>query len=78
MSWNYRILAHEEKGEVYFKMHEVYYNENNIPNGYTENVVSIEGEDISGIEFILSKAPEALLKPILYAGSKFPKEYKPK
>lgn len=24
MSWNYRILAHENNGEIYFQIHEVY------------------------------------------------------
>ena len=39
MSWNYIILAHENNGEIYFQIHEVYYT-NNTPNGYTANPIT--------------------------------------
>lgn len=46
MSWNHRILAHKESGEdVVFAIHEVYYNENGWPNGYTSNAIKLESED---------------------------------
>ena len=32
MGWNYRILAHDYKGEVYLQIHEVYYDEEGKPN----------------------------------------------
>ena len=32
MSWNHRILAHENNGEVYFQLHEVFY-KNELPVG---------------------------------------------
>ena len=75
MSWNHRILAHEnEYGEIYFKVHEVYY-ENNVPNGYTVNSATVESETLKGIKWTLNKMKEATKKPILWAGERFPNEF---
>jgi len=76
MSWNHRILASEEGGEIYFKIHEVYYDKKGIPNGYTANSISVGGEDLKSIEWTLNKMKECMDKPILWADDKFPKEYK--
>lgn len=76
MGWNHRILAHEHKGEVYFEIHEVFYNNNGEPDGYTEKGVSVGGEDLESITWTLEKMFECRDKPILWAGDKFPKEYK--
>ena len=76
MGWNHRVLAHEDGEDMYFEIHEVYYNEENIPNGYTENGVSVGAENIKGIKWVLNKMNECADKPILYAGDKFPDEYK--
>lgn len=76
MSWNHRILAHEHKDEIYLQIHEVYYNEEGIPNGYTEKGVSVGSEDIEGINWVLDKMKECADKPILSVKN-FPKEYKP-
>lgn len=77
MSWNHRILAHEDhKKEIYLVIHDVYYNEKNIPDGYSENGVTIGGETLKDIKWTLSKMKECLKKPILYAGDRFPQEFK--
>jgi len=76
MSWNHRILAHEHDGEVYLQIHEVHYNENNIPVRYTERAVFIGGENLKSITWTLNKMLECRTKPILWAGEKFPNEYK--
>lgn len=76
MGWNYRILAHEHNGEVYLQIHEVYYNENNIPDSYTEKAVPVGGEDLKSITWTLNKMLECRTKPILWAGEKFPNECK--
>lgn len=76
MNWNYRILAHEHDGDVYLQIHEVYYDENNMPNCYTEQPESIGGEDIRTITCTLNKMLECRTKPILWAGEKFPNECK--
>lgn len=76
MGWNHRILAHEHNGEVYLQIHEVYYNEEGKPNGYTENPISVGSETVKGITWTLNKMLECRTKPILLAGEKFPKECK--
>lgn len=76
MTWNYRILAHKDKNEWFFEIHEVYYDNNGKPEGYTENGVSVGGESLKGIEWTLDKMKECVNKPILLAGDKFPMEFK--
>lgn len=76
MSWNHRVMAHEYKDEVYFKIHEVYYDVEGVPDSYTADAISIGGESLKDMKWTLDKMQECLSKPILYAGDKFPKEYK--
>lgn len=76
MGWNHRILAHKHNREVYLQIHEVYYDEKGKPVGYTENPVSIGSETVKGITWILNRMLDCRNKPILWAGGKFPKEYK--
>jgi len=76
MGWNHRILAHEHKYEVYLQIHEVYYNEEGVPNSYTKNGVSVGAENVEAIKWVLDKMKECVDKPILSVNN-FPKEYKP-
>lgn len=63
MSWNYRIIAHEG----YYAVHEVYYNSDKKPNGYTKNPVSLWDEDIDGINIIIENILSDISKyPVLY------------
>lgn len=75
MSWNYRLMAHTLNGDVFFDMHEVYYNKKGRPNSYTEKGVSAGGEDLEGIYETLELMKLALKKPIIHAGDKFPQIY---
>jgi hypothetical protein len=76
MSWNHRILAHKQEDEsVYFSIHEVFYNGEGIPNGYTSNPITIGSEDLKGIKWTLNRMKECVKKPILWAGDYFPFEY---
>lgn len=77
MTWNHRILASEHKGEVYYQIHEVYYNDNGTPNSYTKNPITIGSDDIEGIKWQLEHIPKCLEKPILSVKD-FPNEYKNK
>ena len=76
--WNYRVVYHppskykvgetELDREEYLAIHEVYYNEDGIPDSMTVNgiVISDEGEDsLLSLKLILEKQLEALEKPIL-------------
>ena len=76
MGWNHRILAHEQDKEIFFQIHEVYYNSIGKPNGYTEKPITIGGENIKSIKWTLNKMKKCIKEPILWAGKKFPKEYK--
>ena len=76
MSWNHRVIAHDSKDGVYFRIHEVYYDDNNIPKSWTKEPVTIGSEDLKGIRWTLNKIKLCLNKPILKAW-KFPEEYKP-
>jgi len=76
MSWNYRILATEVSGEVYFLIHDVYYNENDIPDGYSENACIIGSESTDGIKNTLDKMEIGSKKGILWGGDRFPEPYR--
>jgi hypothetical protein len=74
MAWNHRVLAFkQDDGDLYLRIHEVYYDDNKQPNGYTANPVSLGCEDLSGLSWTLNKMKECLKKPVLWSGSDFPK-----
>jgi hypothetical protein len=74
MSWNHRILVHKNGDEMYFQIHEVYYDKESKPDGYTANGVSVGAESLVGINWVLEKMKECASKPILLADD-FPNEY---
>ena len=47
-----------------------------MPNGYTSNPITVGSETLKGIKCTLNKMQEAVKKPILWAGEKFPNEFK--
>lgn len=74
-TWNHRVMADELiGGEVYLEIHEVYYDENNVPYTYTEKPISIGSEDVSGLTWTINRMQACLKKPILWKGDKFPQE----
>lgn len=77
MSWNHRILASEHKNEMYYQIYEVYYDDNGKPNSYTENPITIGGDNIESIKWQLDHISKCLDKPILSIKD-FPNEYKKK
>lgn len=76
MSWNHRVLAHKDGKNWFFQIHEVYYNEKGKPISYTANGVSVGGETVKDINWVLDKMKECTNKPILSAHN-FPKEWSP-
>ena len=74
MGWNHRILAHKDGDEMYLQIHEVYYDKDGKPDGYTANGVSVGAESLDGIKWVLEKMKECATKPILLADD-FPKVY---
>lgn len=75
MSWNYRVLASEHEGEVFFEIHEVYYDKKHNPTSYTENPVSISGSNLEEVKWVLEKMNESLDKEVLWKGDEFPRVY---
>lgn len=73
MGWNHRVLQHEYENEVYYKIHEVYYDKEGNPNGYTANGVGVQADSLEGIKWTLDKMQECLSKPVLSAEN-FPEE----
>ena len=55
MSWNHRILAHKDGDEVYFQIHEVYYDEDGKPISYTTDGANVGSESLDGIKWVLNK-----------------------
>ena len=55
-----------DDGEPCHQIHEVYYDKEGLPNGYTEKPVSVfSTEGIDGLSSVLEKMAEALKKPVL-------------
>ena len=75
MSWNYRVLAHEHKGEVYFQIHEVHYSDVGKPTSYAQGGAITQGDNVDEVEWVLSEMEKCLKKPILSVKD-FPKEFK--
>ena len=76
MTWNYRVLAHEHDIEIILEICEVYYNREGNPESYAENC-TVMGVEMREIESVLDMMSSAIEKPILWAGDRFPQEYKP-
>ncbi len=81
MGWNFRVLVTETKpsnGEVetWFAIHEVHYDENNIPNGSTKLSTDISGESKKDLKWRLTQMRKCLGKPYLWGDDRFPEEYK--
>jgi hypothetical protein len=76
MSWNHRVLVHKDGDDIWFSIHEVYYDEKETPESYTSNGVSVGGNSIKDLSWTLDKMKKCLNKPILSLEN-FPEEFKP-
>lgn len=63
MGWNFRIILNDG----YFAMHEAYYAlpGDKVPEGWTEDAVTIGAEDVNGVAWSLAAAALSLEKPVL-------------
>lgn len=75
-TWNYRILAFGYPEDITFSICEVYYDNNGKPDGYAPDSYTKGFESVDDIKKEILYYQEALEKPILYGGDKFPQEYK--
>lgn len=74
--WSHRILAHKHPttGEVHLQIHEVFYNEKGELNSYTKEGVTVNGDSLRSIKWVLNKMNKCCDKPIIWAGENFPLE----
>ena len=73
MGWNHRVLEHTDNDQVYYMIHEVYYDDKGVPNGYAENGTKVLGDTTMELKWALDRMLDALSKPILSVEN-FPKE----
>lgn len=63
MHWNYRILLHPDD---YYAVHEVFYNEDNKPDGWTEDPIDFGGDNPEDVRQALRTALSDITKlPVL-------------
>ena len=64
--WNHRIIKrHDKKANITtFQIHEIYYNDNNEIEGWTESPVAPMGESMAELREDLQHFVEALEKPV--------------
>lgn len=91
MSWNYRVMAIPDpkegwEGEINLTINDVFYDDDGNPNGYGQLMEPPQyrggevpgGATIEEIRLELQLMINALDKPILCAGDRWPQEYQPK
>ena len=65
MSWNYRITKHEDKGEEWYGIHEVYYDKDGDPDMISENPIAAHGLTVDEIRSDLDMMRQAFDKPVV-------------
>lgn len=65
-TWNYRLMKHEnDKGEVFYGVHEVYYDENGDIEGWSEESVSPVKESVDELKEELERMMMSFEKEML-------------
>ena len=78
MTWNYRLLEHENvDGTSWFAIHEVYYDEASIPKYCSDEPCSAHGEDTEALITDMQYMMQALNKPTLLFSDFVKKEQRP-
>jgi hypothetical protein len=73
--WDYRLMAKEYKGEIYFDIHSVYY-QNDLPIACSLHPASVGGSSVDEAMKDLTLMQECFRKPVIWYGDRFPEEYK--
>lgn len=68
MSWNYRVIRHPasdiEGDEPTFAIHEVYYDDQGNPNGWTD-ATDVSAESVADVVEVLAMMLRATERPVL-------------
>lgn len=65
MSWNYRVVKHIDKGEMWYAIHEAYYNKAGDIYAISTDEMSPHGETIKELKSDFRMMQKALNAPIL-------------
>jgi hypothetical protein len=67
MSWNYRVVEHDQPGSTdkSFGIHEVYYDDMGRVEAWTERAVGVTAYSVEGLAEEMEIMREALGKPVL-------------
>ncbi len=67
MSWNYRVVRHSEDDDVWYAIHEAYYDEDGRLNGLTVEPVPLTAATLAELRLRLD---QALGKPVVVTTSR--------
>ena len=66
MYWNHRVVEKRDYfGELYYEIHEVYYNEDGTINGMTVHPISPYGDSLDSLKTVLGWMLRCVDKPVL-------------
>lgn len=65
MIWNYRVMQRVEDGEAIYTIHEVYYNDNDVPVLCTKDSIFALGDSVEELKKDMTLMMQAFRKPIL-------------
>jgi len=78
MVWNHRVIRHkDDKGNVWYQIHEVYYDEKDgkyHPTSVTVDSIAPYGEDVEELRSTLEMMIKCLGDPVLDYDGDFPDE----
>lgn len=73
MSWNYRVVRHVDKGERWYAIHEVYYNDKALIYAISKDPVYPHGTSPSELRKDMALMQKALDRPPIAYDRKFAK-----
>ena len=63
--WNHRVIVKESFGDTIYAIHEVYYDDNNVPHSWTLNPCKVTGVKIEEVKQDLERMMKCLDQPHL-------------
>lgn len=65
MSWNYRLLKMKDGEDDFYQIHEVYYDKQGKVKGYTKEGVTVAGNDIADVKWVLMEMLSCLERDVI-------------